>query len=50
MLEVVLYETACRTLQQSMDAVFSPDEKEEITTEHSEKLEKIGKELDDILE
>lgn len=40
---------ASETVRGSMSAIFSSDDAEKIITENTEKLDKIGKELDDIL-
>lgn len=40
---------AAETISASLDAVFSPDGTEKVVTENTEKLDKMGKELDDIL-
>lgn len=40
---------AAETIDASLDAVFSPDGTEKVVTENTEKLDKMGKELDDML-
>lgn len=40
---------AAEAISASLDAVFSPDGTEKVVTENTEKLDKMGKELDDML-
>lgn len=40
---------AAEAISASLDAIFSPDGTEKVVTENTEKLDKMGKELDDML-